>query len=88
MISLQGADLSYKANPEFDYETQATYTIDIIATDGTLAWTRQVLTVNIQDVVELPTFVNLPADITVEENQHWGAELFYVSTFADRIFEC
>lgn len=71
-------DVGYVNNPNFEYESTSSYTLTVYASDGTNISPGDVLTVNIEDINEMPSFNNLPGVVTLSEGTQSEAAIFTV----------
>ncbi|XP_074650262.1 uncharacterized protein LOC141905319 [Tubulanus polymorphus] len=86
MFEMKPADsgiIRHIADPKFDYETTKEYKIHVLITDGKNLGVTGTLTVCVIDDNEPPKFVNLPAEISVPENQLHQATIFDVDVTDD-----
>ena len=65
----QGFSLKFKSNISSDYENKSSYTLTITATDKDAVTLSKSITLNIIDVNESPSIVNLASSVAVLENQ-------------------
>ena len=76
--------ITFPANPGFNHDLNQQYTLSIFATDGVTMIGPEDLTIEVIDVNEPPTIMNLPLvpslhQLDLSEAQHSASNIFRVN---------